>query len=818
MTISILARIVSRSNLRNLFDTCAKMGSRTGMRPKLEIEANADSAISSQRATRARKKSLEQENVAGSLLLDHESSSPEVSDGSGRTKKAKANDPAADMKAEQQVRKDSNKPKLEHLIIPEDSLTTVEVMTPHNVGATKGPAVFMAMVDESSPSRLQSVESILADFKTEEERRRAVNEAEEHGYTALMRCSFVEEERVCGMLLEAKADVLQRDLRGNNSLHWAAFTGNEGVMGLLLGQRKGGGGVDDANAAGETPMHIASCKGHEKVCVLLLQHGADPRRRNLRFQTPLDVAAVDNASSSSSSSSSSSTSMAKGGKLAMRVSCAARKRVRKAILSYDKDHGGGGCRVLVVHHDDCLEHHTKVGHQEAPDRVRAILAKLRSTRGADKFEDYELSIDCSFEPAREESVLRVHSRAYVSFVRELSEQVASSEGPVPFTPRVQTALASSGTRGGWETADGEGDTFFSKGSYRAALRAAGGVCHAIDQVVRGKARAAFCCVRPPGHHAGKDGLIKDCISCGFCIFNNVVVGAVHAIETYGEKARRERRLRKRSDTTKEVKEEEGKEKGGEEVKDEVEEGQEVKEEVDDGEVKVKVEQSDGKEEEDQTGKQTKKDQVGGANKEGREQEDDEDEDEDEDEERVVIRKVAIVDLDVHHGNGTEELVRLRSRQHPDEMFFFSIHLFQPQHTGIPEAYEFYPGTGGGDIVQDNVVNVPIYPCWCVEGNGPSKRTRVASKREPGEGGGACSVLPGWAGQEMFKRCHGRNYFRSQIQHKLLPTLRAFSPDLIILSMGFDGAEGDVGNANLWLDNMPGGLDLTCEVGREERED
>ena len=46
------------------------------------------------------------------------------------------------------------------------------------------------------------------------------------------------------------------------------------------------------------------------------------------------------------------------------------------------------------------------------------------------------------------------------------------------------------------------DTTFSAGSLKAALRAAGSVIAAIDAVLEGSHRNAFCCVRPPGHHAG----------------------------------------------------------------------------------------------------------------------------------------------------------------------------------------------------------------------------------------------------------------------------------------------------------------------------
>jgi acetoin utilization deacetylase AcuC-like enzyme len=59
------------------------------------------------------------------------------------------------------------------------------------------------------------------------------------------------------------------------------------------------------------------------------------------------------------------------------------------------------------------------------------------------------------------------------------------------------------------------------------------VTAAVDSVLTGKHRNAFCAVRPPGHHAGPNGLLEAAVSCGFCIFNNVAVGALHALEHHG---------------------------------------------------------------------------------------------------------------------------------------------------------------------------------------------------------------------------------------------------------------------------------------------
>jgi acetoin utilization deacetylase AcuC-like enzyme len=76
------------------------------------------------------------------------------------------------------------------------------------------------------------------------------------------------------------------------------------------------------------------------------------------------------------------------------------------------------------------------------------------------------------------------------------------------------------------------DTSFSAGTLHAARRAAGAVAHAVDRVMLGRNRNAFCCVRPPGHHAGYNGLLSNAKSCGFCIFNSIAAGALHALESH----------------------------------------------------------------------------------------------------------------------------------------------------------------------------------------------------------------------------------------------------------------------------------------------
>ncbi len=72
-----------------------------------------------------------------------------------------------------------------------------------------------------------------------------------------------------------------------------------------------------------------------------------------------------------------------------------------------------------------------------------------------------------------------------------------------------------------------GDTAVSRDSYEVAIEAVGGVLGAVDAVVEGRAKTAFCAVRPPGHHA------RPSQGMGFCLFNNIAVGARYAQSKHG---------------------------------------------------------------------------------------------------------------------------------------------------------------------------------------------------------------------------------------------------------------------------------------------
>ncbi len=247
--------------------------------------------------------------------------------------------------------------------------------------------------------------------------------------------------------------------------------------------------------------------------------------------------------------------------------------------------------VLLSHPSSAL-HDTGDGHPERPDRIRAVMDALAGEKFA--------ALDRREAPRAGMADLdRVHPAGYVE---RLLEAV-----PAEGLARI------------------DADTVVSAESGEAALRAAGAVIAAVDAVVAGEATNAFCAVRPPGHHAEPGR------SMGFCLFNSVAVGALHARAAHG------------------------------------------------------------------------------------------------------LDKIAVVDFDVHHGNGTQAVFET-----DPGLLFASTH-----------EYPLYPGTGAAsETGLGNVFNVPL-----------------------AAGSGAAE-------------------FRAGVEDRILPALRAFRPDLILVSAGFDAHARD----------------------------
>ncbi|WP_312345455.1 histone deacetylase family protein [Stenotrophomonas acidaminiphila] len=149
--------------------------------------------------------------------------------------------------------------------------------------------------------------------------------------------------------------------------------------------------------------------------------------------------------------------------------------------------------MLVFTHTACLGHDPGPDHPESPERLRAVLDALRQA--------FPEQLDWrQAPPAKLGELARVHTRELIDDM--LQAQTA---------PLRRIDL----------------DTFTSPGSASAALHAAGAGVAAVDAVMRGPGRRAFCAVRPPGHHATAD------TAMGFCLFNNIAVAAAYARDVHG---------------------------------------------------------------------------------------------------------------------------------------------------------------------------------------------------------------------------------------------------------------------------------------------
>jgi len=142
-------------------------------------------------------------------------------------------------------------------------------------------------------------------------------------------------------------------------------------------------------------------------------------------------------------------------------------------------------KVGFLYDDIFLKHEMPPGHPESSKRLVKILNDLKNS------DDWNNLIHIKPRRADDEDILKVHTRDYFETIRNF-------------------------------TGFFDSDTYISENSLEAARFAAGAVIEAVDRCKKGEIDRAFCAVRPPGHHAEADRAM------GFCIFNNIAVGARYA--------------------------------------------------------------------------------------------------------------------------------------------------------------------------------------------------------------------------------------------------------------------------------------------------
>ncbi len=147
----------------------------------------------------------------------------------------------------------------------------------------------------------------------------------------------------------------------------------------------------------------------------------------------------------------------------------------------------------LITSDTYQNHDTGNGHPEKIDRVSAVIDNFKKLNNKNLIWKKSLKFDQSF-------LIDTHSSKYINQVN------------VSFPKNGFTFL--------------DGDTVVSPGSKDATMDAVGSIISAIDGVQNQEFKNAFCAVRPPGHHAEKEKAM------GFCIYNNVAVGANYLIKKY----------------------------------------------------------------------------------------------------------------------------------------------------------------------------------------------------------------------------------------------------------------------------------------------
>lgn len=275
-------------------------------------------------------------------------------------------------------------------------------------------------------------------------------------------------------------------------MHFAAFYDSFEAGSLIL---KYGGSISSRLVSNDfTPLHITAVNKSTRMWSLLVKNGAlDLNAKDIYDRSPLDIIVGDN--------------------------WLCQENDNTVILS-----DGSGKKTCIFTNPLCLEHHScppSILDKSSvpPENLHRLNVLADSKIGILNSNSFNTKLDwCVLESVAEISdILRVHEWSYIRKLQSKCSQLNPD-------PEEQSGLT-----------ELDGDTTVSHKTFEAAMAAAGAVCKAVDSVVNGAHANAFCAVRPPGHHAGPKGSCRipnGTESHGFCIFNNISIGAAYAMNRH----------------------------------------------------------------------------------------------------------------------------------------------------------------------------------------------------------------------------------------------------------------------------------------------
>jgi len=261
------------------------------------------------------------------------------------------------------------------------------------------------------------------------------------------------------------------------------------------------------NHQGHTALHIACSRGNWQVVRLLLRAGASAAIVDKRGFTPGQLAHKRGVPIPNDL-------LSVLGDCPPSLSIVAPPR----DLVVDPDN-----TTFLISHELCMLHRScppirrDTGTDPPPENIRRLHVIINEKDGILRSGEFGRIVWQSHaRRAAVSDILKCHEYEYV-------EKISQMCIGVPDHPSAISHL--------------DADTAISRWSFEAAMRAAGSVCEAVDKVVNGDHRNAFCAVRPPGHHAGPRGIVRcandpDGGSHGFCLLNNVAIGAAYARSMY----------------------------------------------------------------------------------------------------------------------------------------------------------------------------------------------------------------------------------------------------------------------------------------------